>query len=57
LAVIGEDFDGGGPLIAENKHHPGEGIGMKDFPADPGQSIDASPEVHRFDHHPNLHLG
>src|SRR5512139_3772367 len=45
LAVIGEDFDGGGPLVSENKHDPREGIGFQDLPAYPGQSIDALPEV------------
>src|SRR5208337_1332221 len=31
LAVIVEDFDGRGPLIAENKHHPRKRIGLQDF--------------------------
>src|SRR4030042_2101973 len=57
LTVIGEDFYGRGPLIAKDKHHPRERIGLKDFPAYRAQSIKPPPEVHRFDHHPDPDLG
>ncbi len=57
LAIIGEDFDGSPAFIAEDKQITAKRIFGQLNAAQTGQTVNAAPEINRFNSHQYAHMG